>query len=241
LSQKLGSRIVIVTAGRGWLLRNLSLFVIALSWAFCLLGLSWQSQVPSWSITHLFLSAALQSAILWPVIFFLLKIDGQRISSLGLDREKWRASLIPGVLFGVFITILDMFVLTPFSGLCFPGSDSSALGHWFQDLRAIPLWIFLACIGGGLNEEVWRSFVLTRFEKAFANPGLIVALALQAVFFGLSHVYQGKAQALAAGILGLVFALIYLRRRSCWDAVIAHATNDMIGVGMAFFGYYRHG
>ena len=230
-----------VPTGRSWPRRNLSVFFIALSWAVCLGGLKWQNNVASWSVNQLFLSAVIQTAILWPVLFFLLKMDGQRISRLGLDREKWRTSLTPGLLLGVFVTILDILVFTPLSGRCFPGSDSPGLDHWFQDLRAIPLWIFLACIGGGLNEEAWRSFVLTSFEKAFAKPGLVAAMALQAIFFGLSHLYQGKARALAAGVLGLVFAFIYLRRRSCWEAVFAHATIDLIGVGLAFFSWYRHG
>jgi membrane protease YdiL (CAAX protease family) len=202
------------------------------------MGLPWQNKVPTWSINQLFLSAVIQTVILWPVMFFLLKVDGQRLSSLGLDREKWRTSVIPGLLFGVLVTILDMFVLTPLSDSCFPASDSPSLDRWFQDLRAIPFWIFLACVGGGLNEEAWRSFVLSRFERAFARPGLIWALLAQAGFFGLSHLYQGKAQAVAAGFLGMVFALIYLRRRSSWDAVIAHTTSDIIGVGMAFFHRY---
>ena len=51
------------------------------------------------------------TVVTWGVILLLLKIQGEGLGSIGLGREKWRRSLVPGVLFGMVLVGLAIFAL----------------------------------------------------------------------------------------------------------------------------------
>jgi membrane protease YdiL (CAAX protease family) len=101
----------------------------------------------------------------------------------------------------------------------------------------LPLWILAALFKGAFSEELWRIFALTRFEKWLAKPGLIFALILGSVVFGFGHLYQGLSGLITIAIVGFLYALVYLRRRRALEAVFAHATFNMIGIGLGYILY----
>lgn len=212
----------------------LPLFVILCGWLLSLLTLGRMKMTASYGLVAVAEYLLVATIVVWGVIFLLLKIQGDGFASIGLSREKLRKSLVPGVLLGVAAAVLEIFVLMPLARRCFPNAQAASLEHWFEGPGVIPLWLFIASLAG-LKEESSRSFVLTRFEKAFGKKGLILGLILQTTMFGIGHAYQGKAGAIVAGILGLVYALVYLRRRSCWEAAITHSTYDLILVGIAIY------
>lgn len=210
----------------------LPLVVIVGGWLVSLLTLSRMRLVAGFSLMQLVQYAAMMAVVTWGGILLLLKIQGEGFGSVGLGRGKCRGSLVPGVLLGVGVAVLEVFVLMPLARRFWPESHAVSLNHWFEGPWVVPLWGCLACIAG-LKEELARSFVLTRFEKAFGRKGLIISLLLTTVMFGMGHLYQGLIGVVVTGIVGLLYALIYLRRRSCWEAAIAHATYDMFLAGMA--------
>src|SRR5262245_30945403 len=65
-------------------------------------------------------------------------------------------------------------------------------------------------VGGGFNEELVRAFILTRFEQAFGQWGLALAIVVDSIEFGIGHLYQGIAGAAVTGLTGLLYALIFL-------------------------------
>ena len=75
-----------------------------------------------------------------------------------------------------------------------------------------------------------RAICLTRFERVFGRGGLVAAVAVDSVVFGLGHRYQGDAAVVVTAVLGLVFAGIFLWRRRVLDAMIAHGAWDLFGV-----------
>jgi hypothetical protein len=77
----------------------------------------------------------------------------------------------------------------------------------------------------------------TRFEKLSGRSGLVFALILGSLVFGLGHTYQGLDAVLANAIQGLLFALVYLRKRAAWEPVVAHAVYDLIGITLGFLIY----
>jgi membrane protease YdiL (CAAX protease family) len=120
------------------------------------------------------------------------------------------------------------------------GSGTSAtVVALFRDPREAPLWVFCALIGGGFNEELVRTFILTRFEQAFGTWGIALALVIDSVVFGMGHLYQGVSGAVTSGVAGLLFALFFLRRRLVADAMVAHGGYDLIGVAAAYALYGR--
>ena len=54
-----------------------------------------------------------------------------------------------------------------------------------------------------------------------------VAVVLQAVAFGLPHVYQGVRMAAMAAPYGILFGVLALWRRSLRPGILAHAWSDI--------------
>ena len=112
-----------------------------------------------------------------------------------------------------------------------------ALPALFRDPREAPLWVFIAVVGGGFTEELIRAFVLTRFEHVMGRIGLAAAVVVDSVVFGLGHLYQGVTGAVQSGITGLLFALIFLKRRRVADSMVVHALFDLFGIALAYLLY----
>ena len=72
-----------------------------------------------------------------------------------------------------------------------------------------------------MREEVQRAFILTRFERDLGGP--VVGLVVTSIAFGAGHALQGWDAALATGLLGAVWGVVYLRRRSAIAPMVSHA------------------
>jgi membrane protease YdiL (CAAX protease family) len=76
-------------------------------------------------------------------------------------------------------------------------------------------------IAGGVREEVQRGFIVHRFRHFLGGAGW--GVAIYSVMFGLGHIEQGIDAMIATAILGLVWGLFYLARRSIVAAMVSHA------------------
>ncbi|MFX0540967.1 type II CAAX prenyl endopeptidase Rce1 family protein [Roseovarius sp. S4756] len=82
-----------------------------------------------------------------------------------------------------------------------------------------------------IEEAFFRGYVLARL----ANDSVlwkIAGIAVSSALFALLH-----GRWVAAGLAGVVFGLIYLRRRCLVDAVVAHAAaNSVIAAAALWYG-----
>ena len=76
-------------------------------------------------------------------------------------------------------------------------------------------------IAGGVREEIQRGFIVHRFGQYLGGAGW--GIAIYSVFFGLGHVEQGLDAALATGLLGVIWGLLYVARRSVIAPMVSHA------------------
>jgi membrane protease YdiL (CAAX protease family) len=76
-------------------------------------------------------------------------------------------------------------------------------------------------IAGGVREEVQRGFIVHRFAQALGGAGW--GIAIYSVIFGLGHFEQGMDAILVTGVLGALWGVLYLVRRSIVAAVVSHA------------------
>jgi membrane protease YdiL (CAAX protease family) len=90
----------------------------------------------------------------------------------------------------------------------------------------------VAVVAGGLREEVQRAFILHRFEQYLG--GAMVGLVVFSVAFGLGHLIQGQDAAIATGLLGAFWGIVYLKRRSIVAPVICHALFNLTEVVIAY-------
>jgi membrane protease YdiL (CAAX protease family) len=91
-------------------------------------------------------------------------------------------------------------------------------------------WLFalVVVVAGGVREEVQRAFILHRFEGWLG--GGTVGLVVTSVAFGSGHLLQGMDAALATGLLGAFWGLVYLRRRSVVAPIVSHAGFDLLQI-----------
>jgi membrane protease YdiL (CAAX protease family) len=86
----------------------------------------------------------------------------------------------------------------------------------------------VAIVGGGVREELQRAFLLRRFEQHLGGPA--VGVIVLSVAFGLGHYVQGWDAAITTGVLGAIWAIVYLRRRSSIAPLVSHATFNSLEI-----------
>jgi membrane protease YdiL (CAAX protease family) len=170
------------------------------------------------------------TALLLGLIFFFLVAHGERPSDVFLGprrtaHEVWFGVPLVFVALVVAITILAMVQQ-------FAPSLHTVEHNPLQDLirrpRDIGLFAVVVVIAGGIREELQRAFLLHRFERWLGGGtfGLIVTSAA----FGAGHQVQGADAAIATGVLGALWGLVYLRRRSAIAPIVSHSGFNLLQI-----------
>jgi membrane protease YdiL (CAAX protease family) len=174
----------------------------------------------------------------------LLRRAGRRWADLGLRKIKpLRFVLaVPLGLAAVYaIPLVGNAIVTKL------GLEGSAVDYtFFRLIRGnLGLYLFLlipvtwgtAAFG---EEMLMRGFFLDTLLRLFGSRGAIattLAIIAQAVFFGLFHVYQGAAGAVAAGAIGLVLGFVWwFSGRNLWAGIVMHGILDSISMTALYLG-----
>lgn len=78
------------------------------------------------------------------------------------------------------------------------------------------------------EETIFRGYLILRFKAITANP--TAAVLLSAAIFSLGHGYEGSAGVVTVGVIGIVFALVYMWRQSLVAPIVMHFLQDFIGI-----------
>jgi membrane protease YdiL (CAAX protease family) len=101
-----------------------------------------------------------------------------------------------------------------------------------QELLRSPrdAWLFalVVLVAGGVREEIQRAFLLHRFSVWLGGP--TVGVVVTSAAFGAGHLMQGIDAAIATGVLGAFWGVIYLRRRSAVAPMVSHAGFDLLQI-----------
>jgi membrane protease YdiL (CAAX protease family) len=153
--------------------------------------------------------------------------------------------LVPSVLVVAALTSLAIAKWAP--GL-FPTQNP------FTGLASTPgglvVFALAVVIGGGVREEIQRAFILHRCEQrvggvigriarlagvgvapdAERRLGGIVGLVGFGLLFGLGHYLQGWSAVIVTSLLGALWSVVYLMRRSVIAPMVSHAAFNLIQV-----------
>jgi membrane protease YdiL (CAAX protease family) len=125
--------------------------------------------------------------------------------------------LIPTAFFIVVLVLAVALTLRP-SLNNVPVNPFESMMHTRRDAAIFAVVVTLA---GGVREEVQRGFIIRRFDRYLG--GGPIGILLYSIVFGLGHIEQGYAAAIATGSLGAVWGFVYYRRRSIVAPMISHA------------------
>lgn len=207
-----------------------SLAVIAAYWLYELSQRS-NPALPA-TFQELVLAVVRNKLVVLIAIVLLLRLRNERFEAMGFSSRNWRIHLGVGLAIGLVMFVGLNVVLTSVmnSLIPHPASGASSVMSFFKESRNLLVWLPIGIFGGGLVEEMERIFVITRFEQWLGRPGLVMGIVLSSAIFGFGHLYQGLAAALSTACSGLVFALVFLRRRSAIEPVVAHAFSDVLAM-----------
>jgi membrane protease YdiL (CAAX protease family) len=107
--------------------------------------------------------------------------------------------------------------------------EHNPLQELIRSPRDASLFALVVVVAGGIREEVQRAFLLHRFEALLGGGGLGVLVTSAA--FGAGHLaLQGVDAAIATGLLGAFWGIVYLRRRSVVAPIVSHAGFDLLQI-----------
>ncbi|MGE4221829.1 MAG: CPBP family glutamic-type intramembrane protease [Vicinamibacterales bacterium] len=135
--------------------------------------------------------------------------------------------LAPLVLIGVSVTVAALRALLP----QLHNVPENPMGTLMRDPALAAVFAVVVVLAGGVREELQRGFQLHRLTGHVCGPGL--ALLLTSAAFGAGHTLQGYDVAVATGLLGAGWGLLYLTRRSIVAAAVSHGVFNLAQVVIA--------
>lgn len=79
-----------------------------------------------------------------------------------------------------------------------------------------------------VEETVFRGYLMLRFEAVSGSRS--AAVIFSSLLFSLGHGYEGTAGAITVFLLGVIFALIYVWRRSLVAPMVIHFLTDFTSI-----------
>ena len=163
-------------------------------------------------------------------MFLFLRSHGESIRDLivGPRRVAGEAAAgIPMILGAIGIAIGVLLVIQHFAPSLHT-VEKNPLQALLRSPRDAWLFAFVVVVAGGVREEIQRAFLLRRFDQWLGGGG--VGVVVTSVAFGAGHLLQGADAAIATGLLGAFWGVIYLRRRSAVAPMVSHSGFDLLQI-----------
>jgi len=108
------------------------------------------------------------------------------------------------------------------------GGTNAAQGLLPKGILESLAWIPLALSAGFCEELAFRGYLQKQFQAITGSAGW--AVLLQAIVFGVGHLYEGVGQVGRIMLFGVLFGILAVWRKSLRPGMIAHAWSDIFGV-----------
>ncbi|MFO7965853.1 MAG: CPBP family intramembrane glutamic endopeptidase [Desulfobacterales bacterium] len=167
------------------------------------------------------------------VLFFIWR-NGEPFLSIGFTfKNIWREAALGVVLFiPIMLIMAAVEAALRAGGLSVPQTAPTFLvpSGTFQIGLAVVFLIVVA-----VSEEViFRGYLIKRFASFSNSP--IIALFISSAIFAVGHGYQRTGGMLGVGVLGLIFGVVYLWRRSLTAPIVMHFIQNFLGIIALPFG-----
>jgi membrane protease YdiL (CAAX protease family) len=188
---------------------------------------------------------AIPTFVLLAMAVVSLVIRRKGFDSLGFHRVAHAHLAIKMLVFAVAWSVFQLGVTMPIanhlSGRETDLSDFKDLeGNVGMLIGLLVLSWTLAAIG---EELAYRGYLQTRIRELFGSnhAGLVAAVAVSSLLFGMAHSEQGAVGALTITLDAIAFSVLRYRYKTLWASVLAHGFNNTIGFVAFFFVGPIHG
>jgi membrane protease YdiL (CAAX protease family) len=163
------------------------------------------------------------------LIFFFLWRNGEARKRIGWTVTNGWKEVMVGLL--LFIPLLySMNVLEQVLRATGFSVPSKPLPSFLEakGMAEFLLASLLVIVVAAAEETIFRGYLILRLQAVTANSA--AAVVLSAVIFALGHGYEGSAGVITVGVMGLIFALVYLWRQSLVAPMVMHFLQDFMGI-----------
>ncbi|MBM63400.1 MAG: hypothetical protein CL484_10685 [Acidobacteria bacterium] len=188
------------------------------------------------SLFYLVTLSLIDATLILSLVWLLFRVHGESIEATLLGTRPVAREMKLGLLLvpaAFLIIAVVSTVISNFAPLLHNVVENPLEAMIPSPTTAI-VFAAVATIAGGLREEVQRAFILHRFEQHLG--GAVTGLVVFSIVFGLGHSLQGWDAAIATGLLGVLWGVLYLVRRSVVAPVTCHAVFNMAEVFIAYSG-----
>jgi membrane protease YdiL (CAAX protease family) len=180
------------------------------------------------SLRYIVMLSLVDSVLLIGLIVLFLRSHGERVRDVLLGPHPVAGEVLLGVQLTFGALVFGIAVLTAVQAL-FPRLHN-VVHNPLQDLirgpRNAGIFAIVVVVAGGVREEIQRAFVLHRF-KVWLGGGT-VGIIVGSIAFGAGHLVQGYDAAIATGLLGVFWGIMYLRRGSVVAPIVSHSGFNLI-------------
>jgi len=175
------------------------------------------------------LAAILRDLALVSLILFFIWRNREPIDGLGWTSRNTGKEIVLGmglyIPFFVFVGLFESALkMAGFSAPSTPLPSFMTAKGLGESLLAVVLVAVVALT----EETIFRGYLILRLKAITSSP--IAAALLSAAIFSLGHGYEGSAGVLTVGVMGVIFAFIYLWRQSLLAPIVMHFLQDFIGI-----------
>jgi len=184
------------------------------------------------SFVLLAVSTIFRDLALVSLILFLAWRDKEPVSRLGLIAKDLDSNILLGfALFVPFLFVIGAVVqLLNALGLSAPSEPGPSFfrvgGRW-----ELALAVLLVVVVAVSEETIFRGYLTSRLQTATRST--TAAVLLSATIFALGHGYEGPLGVVTVGVMGLIFNLIYLWRKSLVAPIVLHFLQDFLAIVIA--------
>jgi len=188
------------------------------------------SQTPPWLMLVQLFSTVIATVI---VIFYCLKIEKRRLSSMGLRRGSAVKEYLWGSVVGIVLISLCVGLAAAFGSFSF-SVVSFPVGMWIAYLIGFLLQ--------GMSEEVMcRGYLMVSITRKNSIP---IAVAANAVMFALLHIFNpgiGVIPLVNIALFGAFASVYALKRGNLWGVCAAHSLwnffqGNVFGISVSGMG-----
>ncbi len=176
-----------------------------------------------WSPPFVIAMSLADMVLVLGLVYMFLRAHQEPIGAflLGARRPGREAAIgvafIPAALVLVVLVLAVILAINP----ALHNVEVNPFERMLRTPRDAAIFAVVVMLAGGVREEIQRAFIIRRFDQYLGGPAL--GIVLFSAVFGLGHLEQGYAAAIATGVLGAAWGCLYWARRSVIAPVVSHA------------------
>jgi len=175
-----------------------------------------------------------------------LRRNAMRWRDVGLRRPaRWGRTLLWALAAYALVIAANFAIVIPIAQrLGWAPTDVAKLGDLAGNAPLLAGWLAIVWTTAAFGEEMlFRGFLQTRLMALFRGGavGDAAAIVVQAILFGLPHLGFGTRGAVTAGVVGVVYGIVYrFNGRNLWPLIIAHGLTDTVSLVALYFGAAKY-